>query len=422
MDKRKFLIIVIASALSLLGVIIIQFFWIRNAVRLQEEEFNNRIEAGLKLVVNDIFKCQQDTCSMKKFCTPECGLRMEILPGSINKHLLDSIVRSEFNDIPTGRGFVYGMINARTNSIETISDPNYKSELLASRHSESLSCIFNKESYKIAVFFAGEQSIIYSKILGWLLICLVFLGFLIYGFTFTILSYLKQKKLSEMKNDFVNNMTHEFKTPIATISLSGEMLLKPEVYREESKVRKYARIISDENRRLKAQVENVLQIAVLEKGEYSLKKSEFDLHKMISQVICNYSVHIKERAGNVHYVHTAEKHCVLADPVHIQNILTNLLDNANKYSEQSPDITIETRNENNGILVSFTDKGPGISIENQKHVFKKLYRVSTGNLHNVKGFGLGLYYVKTMVEAHGGYIHLSSELNKGSTFSVFLPQ
>jgi two-component system phosphate regulon sensor histidine kinase PhoR len=259
------------------------------------------------------------------------------------------------------------------------------------------------------------------KILWWMILCFVLIGMLVFGFSFAIYSFFKQKRLSEMKSDFVNNMTHEFKTPMATISLASEMLQKPAVLTSTPKATKYASIIYDENQRLRNQVEHVLQIAVLDKHEYQLKLAEFDLHELIESVTGNFRIMLKDRKGKLEFIPCAEKKLLKADKMHVRNMLLNLLDNADKYSNGAPQITVRTRNYSDGIVFSVEDKGIGISAENQKHVFKKLFRVHTGDVHDVKGFGLGLYYVKSMAEAHGGYVKVKSEPGKGSRFEVYLP-
>lgn len=224
-----------------------------------------------------------------------------------------------------------------------------------------------------------------------------------------------------MKSDFVNNVTHEFKTPIATISLASEMLLKPSILGSEEKARKYARIIYDENIRLKNQVENVLQLTVLEKGTFHLKFSTFDLHQLINKTTLNFQLILKESKGKLTLDLQALNPMLHADTMHIENVLVNLLDNANKYSQDKPDIIISTYNRNASVVLVVEDKGIGISTENQKNVFRKMYRVPTGNVHDVKGFGIGLYYVKTIVEAHNGEVSLHSQLGKGSRFEISLP-
>ncbi|MEI6749102.1 MAG: HAMP domain-containing sensor histidine kinase [Bacteroidota bacterium] len=421
MNRKTFLLIVIITAFSLVGIIVIQVFWVKNAVQLQENIFDNKVRVALKSVVNGLFESKLDTGAVMPFCEKGCGMGDARFPSRINTKLLDSLIRSEFAAMQIDEDYEYGIFNPGKKMFYAGHSDRYQQQLMDSRHSVSLSCLYRSDSYMLGAFFPNEQSMLYMRILKWMVMSILFLGILIFGFTYTILSFLKQKKLSEMKTDFVNNMTHEFKTPIATISLASEMLMNPQVAGAEDRIRKYAGIIYDENLRLKNQVEQVLRIAVLDKGEITLKLQKVDLHEVIVQSIRNSSLAIRERNGTVKMNLLASKSQVVADQMHIENILTNLLDNANKYSPNAPEITVSTSNSETGVFVVVADKGIGISPENHKHVFKKLFRVHTGNVHDVKGFGLGLFYVKTMVEAHGGYIRLASETGQGSSFEFYLP-
>jgi two-component system, OmpR family, phosphate regulon sensor histidine kinase PhoR len=244
---------------------------------------------------------------------------------------------------------------------------------------------------------------------------------LIVGFPLSFFVFYRQKKVSEMKSDFINNMTHEFKTPIATISLASEMLMKKSVIENPARTQQYAKIIFDENTRLQIHVEQILSVSLLERGQFRLKKRDIDVHEVINELVENFRMTVKERNGEIRTHYCADRFHLQADKVHLTNVISNLLDNANKYSPGPPHIRIGTQNTHNGLIISVEDKGMGISLDHQQQIFKKLYRVPTGNLYNVKGFGIGLYYVKTIVEAHGGHINLKSELNKGSRFDVFLP-
>jgi len=246
----------------------------------------------------------------------------------------------------------------------------------------------------------------------------LFLMVLIFSFFFTIYAVLKQKKLSEMKTDFVNNMTHEFKTPISTISVSSEMLAKDLIVQHPEKVKKYAKVIFDENTRLKNQVERVLQIAIIDKEDFKLKFKEVNVHEILQKCIDNFNVLVAERKGNLQANLEALQYIVTVDKEHFTNVINNLLDNANKYSPVNPDITINTFNNLGKIEISIEDKGIGISRENQNDIFKKFHRLQTGNIHDAKGFGIGLFYVKTMVEQMGGKINIESELNMGSRFTL----
>jgi two-component system, OmpR family, phosphate regulon sensor histidine kinase PhoR len=421
MNRKTFLLIVVITALSLVGIIVIQVFWIKNAVQLQENIFDNKVRVALKSVVNGLFETKLDTAAVVPFCGKGCGMGEANFPSRINTELLDSLIRNEFASMQIDKDYEYGIYNPEKRTFHAGHSDKYRDELYDSRHFVSLSCLYRSDAYVLGAYFPNERSMLYMRILKWMVMSILFLGVLIIGFTYTILSFLKQKKLSEMKTDFVNNMTHEFKTPIATISLASEMLMNPQVSGAEDRIRKYASIIYDENLRLKNQVEQVLRIAVLDKGEITLKLQKVDLHEIIAQSVRNSSLAIRERNGSVRLNLQASESEVIADRMHIENILTNLLDNANKYSSDAPEITVNTRSTETGVLVVVTDKGIGISPENHKHVFKKLFRVHTGNVHDVKGFGLGLFYVKTMVEAHGGFIRLNSELGQGSSFEFFLP-
>jgi two-component system phosphate regulon sensor histidine kinase PhoR len=240
-------------------------------------------------------------------------------------------------------------------------------------------------------------------------------------FGFVVYTLNRQKKLGEMKTDFVNNMTHELKTPIATISIASEMLTKPEVSIDPKRISRYATMISDENNRLRLMVERVLQMAVLEKGEYNLRMRDTDLHELINEFVQRFILTIRPRGGNICVSLKATKYILKVDKIHFNNIISNLFDNANKYSPEKPHITVKTWSDEKGFYVSVEDKGIGISVEHQKHIFRNLYRVPTRNLHNVKGFGLGLYYVKTLTQAHGGTVNVYSELRKGSRFELFFP-
>jgi two-component system phosphate regulon sensor histidine kinase PhoR len=244
---------------------------------------------------------------------------------------------------------------------------------------------------------------------------------IILTFAYTLITILKQKKISEMKNDFINNMTHEIKTPIATISLACEALGDKDILKSEQVYNNYINVISEENKRLGNLTERILQSAKLEKGQILLKKEEINIHEIIREAITNIRLQVENRGGKIHMQLNAENPVLQADKVHLTNVVFNLLDNANKYTLKSPQIWITTESAYSGLLISVKDNGTGISKSNQKKIFEKLYRIPTGNIHNVKGFGLGLSYVKTIVEEHGGKITLESELNKGSNFILYLP-
>jgi len=282
------------------------------------------------------------------------------------------------------------------------------------------SSVFNRFTY-ISVYFPQEKQLL-RKTMGKMGVSsLIITLFIIMMFSLTLYIMFKQKRLSEMKNDFVNNMTHELKTPISTISLASQMLNDRSIPDAQKNLEHISRIIQTESKQLGYQVERVLQMAIFDHGELKLKNEPVDLHDIIETVAQNFLLQMDKRGGKLEFLPEADQAVVEGDLVHLTNVVSNLMENAMKYTHRNPEITISTKNENGSIVVSVADNGIGISKEDQKRIFDKFYRVPTGNVHNVKGFGLGLSYVKLIVEAHGGNIKIKSELNKGSRFDIHLP-
>jgi len=251
---------------------------------------------------------------------------------------------------------------------------------------------------------------------------LLFIGVIIFCFIYAIKVIIRQKALSDIKNDFINNMTHEFKTPLATVSLAVEALQDPELSNQDKFRARYLGIIKDENKRLVSQVENVLQAAALDKKDFKLKIAKINLSDLLESNVDQMSLQLENRGGKISFVNKLKDPVIEGDAFHITHIFNNLLDNANKYSPEKPVIKIQAKQHGDQVIVNIQDQGIGMTKESQRKIFDKFYRVPTGNLHDVKGFGLGLSYVKTMLEAHKGDIHVQSELGKGSTFTINLPK
>jgi len=275
--------------------------------------------------------------------------------------------------------------------------------------------------YFLKIYFPNESGYILNSLWALLAVSLVLVVALIWTSYNSIRTIFLQKQNSEIKNDFINNMTHELKTPISTISLACEALSDPELAKIETIKNRYLNIINTENKRLGLLVEEVLQSAVLDKGDFKLKKEEGDLHELLKEVIEKYQIQLKERGGKVELNLDAPNARFEFDKNHLTNVIYNLLDNAVKYSKNEQRITISTKLNAGNILLSVKDQGIGISADNLKKIFDRLYRVPTGNVHNVKGFGLGLSYVKIITERLGGKVSVESQLEKGSTFYIELP-
>ncbi len=250
---------------------------------------------------------------------------------------------------------------------------------------------------------------------------IILTGLLIAIFAYTIMVIFRQKKLSQIKNDFINNMTHELKTPISTISLASQMLQDGSISNTPRTIEHISGVINQESKRLSFQVEKVLQMAVFNEGKLKLKFKEFDLNSTLQNVLNNFELRIKNKNGTLLSELNAEDALIKGDEVHITNVVFNLLDNAMKYSNEIPEIKVSTENKNGMLVFSVSDKGIGIPKEHQQQIFDRFYRVPTGNVHNVKGFGLGLSYVKKIVELHNGIINIESNISKGTKFNILLP-
>ncbi len=376
------------------------------------------------------------------------GLSAIYKQGAIDRPL-EERVKADFLDAMIRKAFENRGINAQENSYQyhygvyaaakhsfVIVDGHYVVE--DSQPREVLADFQNRNLYnpdfklilfpnekpepgELRVFFPNRRRIIWSSLWQNFVALVLFTGVILFSFLYTLNVVFRQKKVSEMKTDFINNMTHEFKTPIATISLAVDSINSPMISASPDKVKRFANIIKQENKRMNSQVEKVLQMALLDKNDFSLKWGEVNLHEAIQRAVENISLQVEKKDGLVTADLQATNPIVEGDQTHISNIIHNLLDNANKYSPDQPEISVITRNVPNGVEVIISDKGIGMSKEARKHIFDKFYRVHTGNRHDVKGFGLGLSYVKAMMTAHKGIVDVRSELGKGSSFILQFP-
>ncbi len=336
----------------------------------------------------------------------------------LDRQTLDTLLKKELRSRGITIPYQYGVKNS-SNMIFSSFAVNYTPELLKKAYKVLLfPNDLQPQNHFLYVYFPDTRSFILRNM--WSVFLSSILLFLAVGGVFysSISTMLKQKKLADIKNDFINNMTHEFKTPISTISLAVEVMKDSDVKKDSVKMNRYLNIIQDENRRLGTQVEKVLQMALLDKGEVKLRMDSVDVHETIEQVLTNLSVQIEQKNGIVNLELEADNSEIVADEVHLTNIIYNLLDNANKYSPENPEITIRTENVGNLLKISISDKGIGMTKDQVVRIFERFYRVPTGNLHDVKGFGLGLSYVKKMVELHNGQIFVESKLGEGSKFEI----
>ena len=343
------------------------------------------------------------------------------LGSRFSPNQLDSLLENELLSKGIDINYDYGVLQPKRRQFLFLTSNTDPKELAQSELKASLfpNDLFGNES-QLIISFPDKRGFLIREVWSAMASSGVLVVVILFCFGYSIRTIVYQKKLSEMKNDFINNMTHELKTPISTVSLAVEALSDKEI--EHSTLReKYIGVIGEENRRLGEQVEKVLQIAAIDRNDFNLKEATLSMKEMVQSAADHIRMQVEQRGGRINLVDSSEKDQVKGDEMHITNIIINLLDNANKYSPEAPNITLKADSDEDNFYLSIQDRGIGMNKEQQKHIFEKFYRVPTGDLHNVKGFGLGLAYVQKIVAAHGGSIDVNSEPGKGSKFSIKLP-
>jgi two-component system phosphate regulon sensor histidine kinase PhoR len=421
MQRSHIIVIIIFASVSLVGLTTTQLLWVRNAVKLGQEQYDHRIDWALEEVIDDLVDANDRNIVFSERPVSKSPCEDITFFSVIDTVLLGKLLAKYIDYHKINHDYEYAIVRTSNDSIIFSSTPVISKSMKKKAHKACLSCLWKEEYFHLEVYFPSERKEVLLQMSLWLVLSGIFILIVILAFLYIINTIIRQKKLSEIKNDFINNMTHEFKTPISTISLAAEVLLHSGTDTTPERIKKYSGIIYEENTRMRDQVERVLQVARLDRDEFTLTKSEFDLHRLVRDTVQNLCFEQCEEKTTVNYHLDAPQHNLHADEMHIRNMVVNLVDNAIKYSGNGTRINIYTCNRKNGIILSIEDNGIGMSPEATHHIFDKFYRVPTGNIHNVKGFGLGLYYVKNMVDAHGGHIEVKSELNKGSRFDVYLP-
>ncbi len=419
MKWKKIRLIILLATLAIGGMLFTQGVWFKRAFDVQEQQFDLKVNLALRQVGDKLLLVSGDSLSRIPPVEKRSSNHYYLAIGSeVNQHLVDSLFRSVFALFDIRNDFDYAVYQS-----DTLVWGNYVSDDLEKTGELTMACLnrnWDNGRFDIGVTFPHKTAYLAGELKIWFVSAIVLLLVMAF-FVYTLVAILKEKKLSAMKTDFINNMTHEFKTPITTISMASEVLKKPSGKESHERLERYATIIYEENQRLKHQVENVLQIAAMDRNAVKLKKKSINVREIIEKAVKHIQLAIDHQKGSIVCHLVARQHTIEADRVHLTNIINNLLDNAIKYSGQKPEIRVSTANRDEGIHIMVKDKGIGIKKEQQTQIFEKFYRVPTGDRHDVKGFGLGLSYVKMMVEAHGGNIDVVSEPGKGSTFNVYLP-
>lgn len=473
MKNKIMWLIIIVMSLSLIGTGAIQAIWFKNSIDQDEKNFADKVSIALGIVKEKIIEDAYKTDLAKDYYKFRKKEFLDKNRLRTYKRLLNSTKNQwerqqrewEFNDFEMLKNplvylenvdrkkldknlahelvqqgisldYDYGVFSQESNSF-TIINGHFVAEIGANVQASNIETgnglydsdyqisLFENENNipgYLKIYFPDKNRQLWSSVMPSLILSAIFTGLILFCFGYTIYVIMRQKMVSEMKTDFINNMTHEFKTPIATISLATDSINSPMILSNGDKVKRFTSIIKQENARMLNQVEKVLQMAKLDKKEFDIRYVQVDINEVIKKAAENINLKLNKREGSIKLEFEAENHVIMADKTHISAVINNLLDNAEKYTPENPHIIISTKTLGKNLSISITDNGIGMTKEQKKHIFEKFYRVPTGNIHNVKGFGLGLSYVKAIVDAHRGSVTVKSEPGNGSTFTISIPE
>jgi len=463
MNTQRIMSISIAMGVVMIGLLVMQMLWVSNALTIKETAFSNDIQRTFTAVMKKVDRMEaesnrnrllkimgapiippgpkaiiKDRTLIKEFLYQDDTIKYQmrfpshfsITPSFDNPIFdnpeysyikVDSLINQELHNHNIYAQYYFNIYNQKGSFFMYIDSDVSEDIYLEKAYAFPLmSNSYNQDLYMM-IYFPKERRYLLKEMGLMLFMSIIIILSVIYLFSYSVSAIVKQSKLSVIKNDFINNMTHEFKTPISTISLVCQSLTDSDIENTPELIDSYISIIADENQRLAGMAEKILQTAIIDKGKLKLKNELINVHEVINELAKSNEMHINQKGGKLSLDLQAMHSVVYADKIHLTNLLYNLLDNANKYTFENPKISIITKNDGDCLLIIIRDNGIGISRANQKKIFNKLYRVPTGNVHNVKGFGLGLSYVKAVVDHHHGYISVESQLNKGTSFYVHIP-
>lgn len=421
MTRKTINIIMILFTVSLAGFLTAQFFWIRGAFNATDETFRQMNATALRSVMQQTVKItnyhllniigdriHEDRSVTLDSLISECGF--------------DALMQHEFSHYRLHDEYEYGIIDHLTGILHYSSAAEERTNLiLQSRYTRNLKHAIDTERYSIVVWFPHEKMIMLRQQNSWLLLLSVFLFIgIIVGYFLSVAKLISQKRIALIQRDFINNTTHEFKTPLATISIAAEMILSHRKNMPEGQLEKYAAIIFDENKRIQHQVDQIMQLSLLEDEHYKFSMKPVDLHGILRRCVETGRLMLRDRGGSIELKGSSSRQ-IIADQLHITNAINNLIENAIKYSHDEPYLLVSIQSSDKGVTIGFLDKGIGIAPDQTERIFDRMYRVPAGDLYQTPGTGIGLYYVRKVVEAHNGTIRVESKLGEGSLFELFLP-
>ncbi len=412
--------VVILGAITIIGILGIQGYWVMRTWDIQQQEFSQTVKIALLSVAKELETLNgRNSLPIKGLISQQSSNTYIVnINDEINANTLEFYLQKELEARAVNADFEYGIFDCESREMVYGRRINYSEDKELNTQTNPLPTNGDFDYY-FSVRFPNQKGYLLEDMRLAIFFSII-LFFSILFFIYSMFIIMRQKRLSEMQKDFINNMTHEFKTPISTIKISADVFLKNEVIKNDQRLSRYAQIIKEQNQRLNMQVEKVLQLAKIERNGFSLKKEAVNVHELLAEITASAQVRLGEVKGSLITEFNATQPNIQADRLHLNNILYNLIDNAIKYSYENPEVRLTTRNEGNQFIISIEDNGIGITRENQQRVFDKFYRVPTGDIHNVKGFGLGLFYVKNICDAHEWELQLNSEPGKGTKIEVLI--
>jgi two-component system phosphate regulon sensor histidine kinase PhoR len=412
--------LVILGVICIAGIIGIQGWWLSRTWDLKSQEFDQRVHIALLQVASDLEAFSSSTLPNEDLVTQlESNYYVVNINGNINPSNLEFFLKKRLNEVAVSDDFEYGIFDCHSKKMIYGQSIKNKPGSEPGELSAPLP-IYEQLTYYFGVRFPNRTGYLLSSIKVTLLLSLVLLFIAIF-YAYAILIILRQKRLSELQKDFINNMTHEFKTPISTIKISADVLLSNDKIKDDSRLVRYSTIIKEQNEHLNNQVEKILQLAKFEEDSVALKLEKVELNQWIKNMLPSIELKVHGRNGHFELDLDKDPLYIKADLLHLTNIVHNLVDNAIKYCKDNPKVTIKTYHKGAMVYFKIQDEGIGIAKEHQKKVFSKFYRAPTGNVHNVKGFGLGLFYIKNICNELGWKVSLESVVGKGTDLQIAIP-
>ena len=444
MNRRRINAVIVLAVISLTSILLVQLLWVKKTLEIQStsiaiqqksdslnlNEFSEQTSLAMKNVLDNISDTLEDS-SDKYGAIKQININLFTVDiiKELDPYYLETLLKKALYNQNIHEDFVFGIYDCFTSKLTFSKLYKFTEDSLYSIVNsniiglDSAKLNLKHDGHYFTVFFPNIQKRNVNAevfISPWIYISTIVFLVLVF-FAFSLATIIRQKRLSEVITDFINNMTHELKTPISTISLSSEMIMRLNDIETLDIAKNYAGVIFKENKRLEQQVERVLNISTLDQEKTALNKIKLDFHELLVEVKETFDFNQEVKGGKILIKDNASQFLIQADPIHITNVVFNLLDNAVKYCTESPQILITTKNDTSHLIIEITDNGIGIRKENLKMIFDKFYRVPTGNVHDIKGFGLGLFYVKLIINQHGGNIDVKSKLGEGTTFTIKLP-